>query len=182
MKAIKTEIEGVYILEPTVFRDERGYFYESFSQRDFQRLTDLDVEFVQDNQALSSRGVLRGLHFQKGSHAQAKLVRVIEGTVLDVAVDIRKGSATFGKHIAVELSGENMRQLFIPRGFAHGYLVLSPNALFQYKTDNYYCPESEGGIIWNDAALDIDWRLAHDELILSPKDMALPKLIDSAVD
>lgn len=164
------------VLEPRVFGDARGYFCETFSERRFRGLTGIETHFVQDNQARSSRGVLRGLHFQKGEHAQAKLVRVSEGAVLDVAVDIRPGSPTFGRHVAVELSAANFLQLFIPRGFAHGYVVLGESAVFQYKTDGYYCPESEGGLLWSDPALDIDWRLPASEIILSEKDRLNPPL------
>lgn len=164
------------IVTPQVFGDSRGCFFESYNHRRFRSLTGIDVEFVQDNEAVSSYGVVRGLHFQKGEHAQAKLVRVTEGKVLDVAVDIREGSPTFGRHVAVELSADNRRQLFIPRGFAHGYAVLSPRAVFLYKTDNYYCPESEGAILWNDPALAIDWRLPTADIILSEKDRNNPTL------
>ena len=174
MEVIKTDIPGVLILEPKVFRDSRGYFFESFSERDFRRLTGLDVEFVQENQAKSDYGVLRGLHFQKGEHAQAKLLRVVVGKVLDIGVDIREGSPTYGRHISVELSADNFRQLYLPRGFAHGYAVLSDTVIFQYKVDNYYCPESEGAIIWNDPDLAIDWRLDPDDIILSDKDRRNP--------
>lgn len=174
MDLIKTEIPDVLILRPRVFRDARGYFFESFSRRVFRELTGLDIDFVQDNQARSEYGVLRGLHFQKGEHAQAKLVRVTQGKVLDVAVDIRPESPTFGRHVAVELSDDNFLQLFIPRGFAHGYVVLSDTVVFQYKTDNYYCPEAEGAVIWNDPALGIDWRLPADRIILSDKDRNNP--------
>lgn len=176
MEIIKTDIEGVLILKPRVFEDPRGYFFESFSARDFEKSTGISRPFLQDNQARSSYGVLRGLHFQRGAHAQAKLVRVSLGRVLDVAVDLRRESATFGRHVAVELSTDNFLQLYIPRGFAHGYVVLSPEAVFQYKTDNYYCPESEGGILWNDPALGIDWRLPEKDIILSPKDTGYPVL------
>lgn len=169
-----TSIPEVLLLEPRVFRDSRGYFFESFSERDFRRLTGLDIEFVQENQAASTFGVLRGLHFQKGDHAQAKLVSVVVGKVLDIAVDIRPGSPTYGRHVAIELSGDNFRRLYIPRGFAHGYVVLSDNAIFQYKVDNYYCPESEGAIKWNDPGLAIDWLLPEDQLILSEKDLHNP--------
>lgn len=177
MNKIDTEIKGVVILEPRVFGDSRGYFFESYSKRKFDELIG-KVNFVQDNESCSSRGVLRGLHFQKGEHAQAKLVRVCSGRVLDVAVDIRPGSETFGKWVAVELSGENKRQLFIPRGLAHGFAVLSETAVFQYKCDNYYCPESEGGILWNDPELAIDWQLEEDEILLSDKDKLHPLLKD----
>ncbi len=177
MEAIKTSIEGVVIIEPRIFNDERGYFYESFSDRDFTATVRKTV-FVQDNQSKSSYGVLRGLHFQKAPHAQSKLVRVIEGKVLDVAVDIRTGSPTYGKHIAVELSGENHRQLFIPRGFAHGFVVLSEEVVFQYKCDNLYNKESEGSIMWNDPDLGIDWGIEAADAILSEKDMVSPLFKD----
>lgn len=169
MNVIKTDIEGVVIIEPRVFGDSRGYFFESYNKSEFDEKV-RPVDFVQDNQSFSSYGVVRGLHFQRGLHAQSKLVRVIEGTVLDVAVDIRRGSPTFGRHVAVELSAQNMRQLFIPRGFAHGFAVLSPTALFQYKCDNLYCPESEGAIAYDDPALGIDWRLPAEAILLSQKD------------
>ena len=155
MQVIKTDLEGVFIIEPKIFTDPRGYFFESFSQRVFNENV-REISFVQDNESKSSYGVLRGLHFQKPPFTQSKLVRCIKGCVLDVAVDIRKGSPTFGKHVAVELSEENHRQLFVPRGFAHGFSVLSPEAVFQYKCDNYYAPQSEGAIAWNDPALGID--------------------------
>lgn len=177
MEIIKTAIEGVLVVKPRVFSDDRGYFFESYSARVFKEAAGFDVEFVQDNQARSVYGVVRGLHFQKGEHAQAKLVRVSEGRVLDVAVDIRKGSPTFGRHVAVELSSDNFLQLFIPRGFAHGYAVLSPEAVFQYKTDNYYCPSAEGAVLWNDPSLGIDWRLPESDIILSEKDKRNPLLI-----
>lgn len=169
INVIKTDIEGVVIIEPKVFGDERGYFMETWSQRDFDAQV-RPVKFVQDNESKSKYGVLRGLHFQKGEHAQSKLVRVISGRVLDVAVDIRKGSPTFGKHVKVELTGENHRQIFIPRGFAHGFVVLSPEALFQYKCDNLYAPQAEGAIAWNDPALRIDWQIPEKDIILSEKD------------
>ncbi len=169
MKITTTAIEGVVILEPEVFGDERGYFFESFSQREFEEKV-CKTTFVQDNESSSRYGVLRGLHFQKPPHAQAKLVRVVKGKVLDIAVDIRKGSPTFGHHVSTELSGENKRQLFIPRGFAHGFAVLSDEVVFQYKCDRYYVPHSEGGILWNDPALGIDWKLPEEDVILSEKD------------
>jgi len=169
MKITTTAIEGVVILEPKVFGDERGYFFESFSQREFEEKV-CKTTFVQDNESSSRYGVLRGLHFQKPPHAQAKLVRVVKGKVLDIAVDIRKGSPTFGHHVSIELSGENKRQLFIPRGFAHGFAVLSEEVVFQYKCDRYYVPHSEGGILWNDPALGIDWKLPEEDVILSEKD------------
>lgn len=178
MNVIKTDIEGVVIIEPKVFGDERGYFFESFSQPLFDKLV-RPVKFVQDNESKSRYGVLRGLHFQKGQHAQSKLVRVVKGRVLDVAVDIRKGSPTFGKYVAVELSEDNHRQFFIPRGFAHGFSVLSEEAIFQYKCDNLYAPESEGSIIWNDPEIGIDWGLAAEDVVLSAKDMCHPTLKDT---
>ena len=169
MEVIKTEIEGVVIIEPRIIHDERGYFYESFSQREFEEKVCKTV-FVQDNQSKSSYGVLRGLHFQKAPYSQSKLVRCIKGKVLDVAVDIRKGSPTFGKYVAVELSEDNHRQFFVPRGFAHGFAVLSDEAVFQYKCDNFYNKESEGSIAWNDESLSIDWKIDMDKVILSEKD------------
>ena len=170
MEVIKTELEGVVILEPRIFEDARGYFFESFSQREFDEKV-REVRFVQDNESKSSYGVLRGLHFQKPPHAQSKLVRVVKGAVLDVAVDIRRGSPTFGRHVAVELTAENHRQLFIPRGFAHGFVVLSEEVVFQYKCDNFYAPQSEGAVAWNDEALAIDWRVPADKIQLSAKDL-----------
>lgn len=178
MKVIKTNIEGVVIIEPCLFKDDRGYFFESYSQKDFDEQVH-PVKFIQDNESCSSYGVLRGLHFQKGVHSQSKLVRVVKGRVLDVAVDIRKGSPTFGKHVAVELTEDNHYQFFIPRGFAHGFSVLSEVAVFQYKCDNFYCPQSEGAIVWNDPDLGIDWRIPADKAILSPKDSHHPRLKDS---
>ena len=175
MKITETEIEGVVIIEPQVFGDERGYFFESFSQREFNAAV-RPVEFVQDNESKSRYGVVRGLHFQQGQHVQSKLVRVVQGAVLDIAVDIRKGSPTFGKYVAVELSEENKRQLFIPRGFAHGFSVLTPEVIFQYKCDNYYNRESEGAIAWDDPELAIDWRIPADSVILSEKDKHHPTL------
>ena len=171
-------IEGLFVIEPTVFKDERGYFMETYNQNDFKE-AGLDMVFVQDNQSMSVKGVLRGLHFQKGRYSQSKLVRVVRGRVLDVAVDIRRGSPTFGRHVAVELTEDNKRQFFIPRGFAHGFAVLSDEATFQYKCDNPYSPESEGAIAWNDPSLGIDWRLAPEDVILSPKDSAHPLLSEA---
>jgi len=174
MNYIKTDIEGVWIIEPRVFGDHRGYFFESFSLRDFEEHVG-PVSFVQDNESFSAKkGVLRGLHFQKGDKAQAKLLRVVQGSVLDVAVDIRPGSPTFGQSVNVVLSGENKRQFFIPRGFAHGFLVLEENTIFQYKCDNFYAPESEGSYRWNDPAFAIDWGISPDEVILSEKDARAP--------
>lgn len=170
MEVIQTDIEGLVILEPKIFGDDRGYFYESFSAKEFAEKVKSDVIFVQDNQSFSSYGVLRGLHFQKPPHAQSKLVRVIQGKVMDVAVDIRKGSPTYGKYVMVELTGENHRQFFIPRGFAHGFVVLSETALFQYKCDNLYAPQSEGALIWNDPDINIEWGIAADKIKLSAKD------------
>ena len=179
MNYIQTDIEGPVIVEPRVFGDRRGYFFESFSQRDFEEHVG-PVTFVQDNESLSAkRGVLRGLHFQKGAAAQAKLLRVVRGSVLDVAVDIRPGSPTFGKHVSVVLSGENKRQFFIPRGFAHGFLVLSDEAVFTYKVDNVYAPQSEAGIRWNDPALGIDWPIDPKDVLTSEKDLRQPLLRDA---
>lgn len=168
---IGTEIEGVYVIEPTVFGDSRGYFMETYNYADYKKL--IPSVFVQDNQSKSSKGVLRGLHFQK-SYPQAKLVRIISGEVFDVAVDLRKGSTTYGKWIGATLSAENKRQLFIPRGFAHGFLVLSDEAEFVYKCDEFYHPEDEGGILWNDPAIGIDWPVGDMEVKLSEKDKKLP--------
>ena len=169
MEIIKTDIERVVIIEPRIFKDERGYFYESFSQREFTEKV-CNTTFVQDNQSKSSYGVLRGLHFQKPPYCQSKLVRCIKGAVLDVAVDIRKGSPTFGKYVAVELTEDNHRQFFVPRGFAHGFAVLSEEAVFQYKCDNFYNKESEGAIAWDDATLAIDWKIPAEKIMLSAKD------------
>ena len=177
MKVIPTEIEGVVLLEPDVFGDERGYFFESYSEQSFDRLV-RPVRFVQDNESMSKYGVLRGLHFQRGAHAQSKLVRVVRGRVLDVAVDIRRGSPTFGRHVSVELSGDNKRQFFVPRGFAHGFAVLSETAIFQYKCDNFYHPEADGGISILDDSLGIDWRIPTEHAILSEKDTKHPLLKD----
>lgn len=176
MNVIKTEIEGLYIIEPQVFGDARGYFFESFNAERFLAQTGVEVTFVQDNESCSRRGVLRGLHFQKEPYAQAKLVRVVQGRVLDVAVDIRPDSPTFGRYVAVELSGENHRQLFIPKGFAHGYVVLEDDTVFQYKCDEFYHPASEGGIAWNDPQIGIEWPLTESEIILSDKDRKYPTL------
>ena len=176
MNVIDTDISGVKILEPRILGDSRGYFFESFRASDVDSLLGCHVEFVQENQSRSCRGVVRGLHFQLPPHAQAKLVRVVEGTVLDVAVDLRRNSTTYGRHVSVELSAANCRQLFIPRGFAHGFAVLSEFATFIYKCDNYYAPQAEGGILWNDPTVAIDWRLSADEIILSEKDLHHPLL------
>ena len=178
MELIETLIEGVVVLRPRVFGDARGYFYESYSEREFERLVG-KAEFVQDNESKSRYGVVRGLHFQKPPYAQSKLVRVVSGRVLDVAVDIRKGSPTFGQHVAMELDGEEKLQFFIPRGFAHGFAVLSDEAVFQYKCDNFYAPEAEGALAWDDPDLGIDWRLPLGEVVLSEKDRHHPRLKDA---
>ena len=177
MNVIKTDIEGVVVIEPRVFDDARGYFFESYSKRRFDEAV-RPIEFVQDNESMSTRGVIRGLHFQRPPFSQSKLVRCVRGAVLDVVVDIRRGSPTYGSHVAVELTGENRRQLFVPRGFAHGFAVLSDEAVFQYKCDNYYHPESEGGISIADRSLGIDWRIDPAEAILSEKDLRNPMLRD----
>jgi len=177
MDFIKTKIPGVVIIEPKVFGDHRGYFFESFNLKTFEEKVQ-KINFVQDNESKSTRGVLRGLHFQKPPFAQAKLVRCVKGTVLDVAVDIRKDSPTYGKHVAVELSEENKKQLFIPRGFAHGFVVLSDNAIFSYKVDNWYAPEYDSGILWNDKDLNIDWGILDEDVKLSEKDSVQQLLKD----
>ena len=178
INVIETAIPGVVIIEPKVFGDARGYFMETWSQRDFDAQV-RPIKFVQDNESKSSYGVLRGLHFQKGKDSQSKLVRVLKGRVLDVAVDIRRGSPTFGKHVMVELTGENHRQIFIPRGFAHGFVVLSEEAVFQYKCDNLYAPQAEGAIAWDDPDLGIDWQVPADKVLLSAKDQCHPRLKDA---
>ena len=178
MKVEQTTLKDCLLIHDTVFQDDRGYFFESFNLKRFNSLTGLDINFVQDNQSHSTRGVLRGLHFQMGEHVQAKLVRVLNGEVLDVAVDIRKNSPTFGKYYSVVLSATSHTQLFIPRGFAHGFVVLSEEADFFYKCDNYYNKQSEGGIMYNDPSLQIDWQLKEEELILSDKDKHNPLLKD----
>ena len=182
MNVIKTVIEGVLIIEPQVFGDKRGYFFESFSQREFDEnivpILGHKINFVQDNESMSSYGVMRGLHFQRPPFTQSKLVRCVKGAVLDVAVDIRKGSPTYGKHVAVELTEENHRQFFVPRGFAHGFAVLSETAVFQYKCDNFYAPKADGGVSILDETLRIDWRIPTDKAILSEKDMKHPLLKD----
>lgn len=179
MEITETDIEGVIVIEPAVHADGRGYFYESYNKAEFDKKV-CPIDFVQDNQSKSSYGVLRGLHYQKGRHAQAKLVRVVSGRVLDVAVDIREGSPTYGRYAAVELSGENMRQFFIPRGFAHGFAVLSREAVFQYKCDNYYAPQAEAGISYDDPDIGIDWKIPLQDIILSEKDRRHPRLRDAA--
>lgn len=177
MEVIKTPIDGVVIIEPRLFRDARGYFFESYSKREFDEKV-RPVEFVQDNESMSAFGVMRGLHFQRPPFAQSKLVRCVKGAVLDVAVDIRKGSPTFGQHVAAELTEENHRQFFIPRGFAHGFVVLSETAVFQYKCDNYYHPESDAGISILDTSLGIDWRIDPAKAVLSEKDLRQPLLAE----
>jgi dTDP-4-dehydrorhamnose 3,5-epimerase len=178
MKVTETKLKGCFIIEPKVFKDSRGYFFETFNQPKFEELTGQSGHFVQDNQSASTYGVIRGLHFQKGEYAQAKLVRVIEGSVLDVAVDIREGSETYGQWASVELSAENNLQFYVPRGFAHGFSVLSETAVFAYKCDNTYNKESEGGIAYNDPSLGIDWGIPEEARSLSEKDLSLPEIKD----
>lgn len=178
MEIIYSAIEGVFIVEPKVFGDDRGYFFESFNAREFAEKTGMDIRFVQDNESYSRYGVLRGLHFQKPPFAQSKLVRVVKGRVFDVAVDIRKGSPTYGKHVCCELSEQNHRQFFIPQGFAHGFCVLSDDAVFQYKCDNFYHLESEGALAWNDPDINIEWPVRSEDVVLSPKDLQHPNLKD----
>jgi dTDP-4-dehydrorhamnose 3,5-epimerase len=175
MKLFKTPLGGCVVLKPTVFSDYRGSFYESYKRAVLDDFLGYEVDFLQDNESFSSQGVLRGLHFQKGAYAQAKLVRVVQGSVLDVAVDLRVDSPTYGQHFSIELSSENKKQLFIPKGFAHGFVVLSDTAIFSYKCDNYYNKESESGIIYNDPTLNIDWKLPNDQLQFSEKDLQLPE-------
>ncbi len=174
MRAIETKLKGCFIIEPKVFNDDRGYFFESFNQKKFNELIKNNVNFVQDNQSFSQKGVIRAIHYQLADFAQAKLVRVLSGKVLDVAVDLRSDSPTYGQHISIELSAENKKQLFIPRGFGHGFSVLSDTAEFFYKCDNYYNKEAEGGIVYNDEELNIDWGLKLDEISVSEKDIILP--------
>ena len=176
MTVKETKLSGCYIIEPKIFNDQRGYFFETFSQKEFYQVTQQSINFVQCNESYSKKGVLRGLHYQIGEHAQAKLVRVVKGEVLDVVVDIRENSPTFGQHESLILSEENRRQFFVPRGFAHGFIVLSDSAIFLYKCDNYYNKSSEAGIIYNDPTLNIDWRLPKSTLIVSEKDVILPTL------
>ena len=178
MEIIKTNIEGPLIIESKVFGDSRGYFFESFNAREFKEKTGLDINFVQDNESMSSYGVMRGLHFQRPPYTQSKLVRCVKGKVLDVAVDIRKGSPTYGQHVAVELTEDNHRQFFVPKGFAHGFAVLSQTAVFQYKCDNFYAPQADGGISILDESLGIDWRIPADKVVLSDKDTRHPLLKD----
>ncbi|WP_299054246.1 dTDP-4-dehydrorhamnose 3,5-epimerase [uncultured Polaribacter sp.] len=174
MKVTETHLKGCFIIEPTIFGDQRGNFFEVFNQIIFEAKTGLSLHFVQDNQSISQRGVLRGLHLQKGEYAQAKLVRVIQGKVLDVVVDVRVNSPTYGQHFSIELSGENNKQLFVPRGFLHGFATLEDATIFSYKCDNYYNKESESGVIYNDKDLNVDWQLNEDEVLLSEKDEKLP--------
>lgn len=174
MTVRETKLKGCFIIEPKVFEDKRGYFFESFNQKAFNKTIGEEVNFVQDNESFSTKGVLRGLHFQKGESAQAKLVRVLKGKILDVAVDIRKDSPTFGKHFSIELTEDNKKQLFITKGFAHGFVVLSDTAMVFYKCDNFYNKETESGIIYDDKDLNIDWHLEQEELIISEKDLSLP--------
>ena len=178
MEYKKTAIEGVYVIEPRVFNDARGYFFEAWKKQEFEEHVG-PVDFIQDNESKSSYGVLRGLHYQKGDLSQAKLVRVIKGKVVDVAVDLRKSSPTFGQHVMVELSDENKRQFFIPRGFAHGFLVLSEEAVFTYKVDNVYAPQAEAGVRWNDPALGIEWPIDPNDVLTSEKDLRQPLLCDA---
>ncbi len=175
---IPTELAGVIIFEPKIFRDERGCFFESFNAADFEAATGIRTRFVQDNESVSRYGVVRGLHYQRAPHAQSKIVRVVSGRILDIAVDLRQGSPTFGRHVAVELSADNRRQLFIPRGFAHGFATLSPQAVVQYKCDAPYVPSAEGGVAWNDPALGIRWPLPAEDIVLSAKDAERPALDD----
>lgn len=179
MNYLQTEIDGVWLIEPKVFPDKRGYFMEAYKQKEFETNVG-KVDFIQDNESKSSYGVLRGLHYQRGEYSQAKLVRVILGEVLDVAVDLRRSSPTFGKHVSVMLTGDNKRQFFIPRGFAHGFLVLSEEAIFTYKVDNVYAPQSEASIMYNDAALGIDWPIADFQLNLSEKDLKAKPFAEAA--
>tara|TARA_R110000868_G_scaffold384673_1_gene652214 strand:+ start:1215 stop:1769 length:555 start_codon:yes stop_codon:yes gene_type:complete len=176
MKITETKLKGCFIIKPQIFNDDRGYFFESFNAAKFNNAIGEEINFVQDNQSYSTKGVIRAIHYQRGKYAQAKLVRVLKGAVLDVAVDLRKDSPTFGKHFSIELTSENKKQLFIPRGFGHGFSVLSETVEFFYKCDNFYNKESEGGIIYNDSYLNIDWKVNHDDLNVSTKDLELPTL------
>ena len=178
MEIIHTSLDGVFIIKPDVYGDERGYFYESFNAKRFKELTGIDISFVQDNESKSKYGVIRGLHFQKGEYAQTKLVHVAKGRILDIAVDIRKDSPTYGQYVAVELSEDNHWQLYISKGFAHGFAVLSEDAVFQYKCDNYYAPQYEAGVLWNDPSIGIDWKIPLSDIILSEKDKKHPLLKD----
>jgi dTDP-4-dehydrorhamnose 3,5-epimerase len=182
MIAIETKLKGCFILEPKIFNDERGFFFESFNKQSFEKKIGREVKFVQDNQSFSKYGVIRALHYQVGEHAQAKLVRVLNGRVLDVAVDLRNQSATFGEYISIELSSENKKQLYIPRGFAHGFVTLSKTADFFYKCDNYYNAESEGGIFYDDSTLNINWRVPLNKRIVSEKDLSLPSFKNARLE
>ncbi|WP_178991319.1 dTDP-4-dehydrorhamnose 3,5-epimerase [Winogradskyella schleiferi] len=179
MTVKETKLKGCFIIEPQVFKDKRGYFIESYNQATFFAEIGVNINFVQDNESKSSKGVLRGLHYQCGEHAQSKLVRVVKGKVLDVVVDVRKNSPTFGEHVSVELSGENKTQFFVPKGFAHGFLVLEDDTIFSYKCDNFYNKASEAGIMYNDEDLAIDWRFSKEDLIISDKDLVLPTFKDA---
>ena len=181
MEFIEQKIKGVWVIEPKVFGDARGYFFESFRQEEFDKHIGHHVEFIQDNESKSSYGVLRGLHYQKGEFAQAKLVRVVKGAVLDVAVDIRKSSPTFGQYVAVELTEDNKKQLYIPRGFAHGFVVKSEEAVFCYKVDNVYAPQAEAGIVYNDPTINVEWGVPAEKVLLSAKDTVSPQLLDAEV-
>ncbi|WP_104735099.1 dTDP-4-dehydrorhamnose 3,5-epimerase [Hanstruepera ponticola] len=176
MKVTETKLKGSFVIEPDIFKDNRGYFFESFNQKKFMLHTGLKIDFIQDNESFSTKGVLRGLHYQEGEFAQAKLVRVIKGSVLDVVVDIRKNSTTFGEHFSILLTEENKKQFFVPKGFAHGFVVLSNTAIFSYKCDNFYNKPAERGILFSDSSLNIDWKLPYNELIVSEKDIALPTM------
>lgn len=176
MIVTETKFKDCFILQPQIFKDKRGYFIESFNQKAFEKSTGQKIKFVQDNESLSAKGVLRGLHFQVGEHAQSKLLRVIKGRVLDIAVDIRKDSKTYGEHFSIELSEDNKTQLFVPKGFAHGFVVLENDTIFSYKCDKFYCKEAESGLIYNDKDLNINWRLPEEKLIISDKDLVLPTL------
>ena len=181
MKVISTSLEGCFVLKPRIYEDDRGYFFESFNQKKFADAIGTKISFVQDNESFSYKGVLRGLHYQTGRYAQAKLVRVIKGRILDVAVDLRKSSSTFGKYFSIELSESNKKQLFIPKGFAHGFLVLSDTAIFSYKCDNFYDKASEAGIIYNDPTLAIDWEFPESKMLLSERDRTLPRLKEAVL-
>lgn len=176
MKVTETKLKGSFVIEPDIFKDNRGYFFESFNQKKFMLHTGLKIDFIQDNESFSTKGVLRGLHYQEGEFAQAKLVRVIKGSVLDVVVDIRKNSPTFGEHISILLTEENKKQFFVPKGFAHGFVVLSDTAIFSYKCSNFYNKPAERGILFSDPSLNIDWKLPYNELIVSEKDIAFPTM------
>ena len=181
MLVTETKLKGCFLIQPSIFKDKRGYFIESFNKETFNHTLNLDINFVQDNESQSSKGVLRGLHYQTGEHAQAKLVRVVKGRVLDVVVDIRKGSKTFGDHFSIELNSENKTQLYVPRGFAHGFIVLEDETIFSYKCDNLYNKASEAGIIYNDEDLNINWELSENDFIISEKDAVLPKFKDAFI-